>query len=143
MREFYENVLPDEGPYCVFTAGGGSVKQYFADDIDSLYSKIEELKVNQTQETKLNIYFAAGQFLDKTSRLASNCTKVRSFFIDIDCKGDGAKNSHATQEDALNELIRFCKETSLPRPVVMDSGNGIWAIWPLCLGLRHFRKKDF
>jgi hypothetical protein len=51
VREFYENVLPDEGPYCVFTAGGGSVKQYFADDIDSLYSKIEELKVNQTQET--------------------------------------------------------------------------------------------
>lgn len=135
VREFYKSVLPDEGPYCVFTAGGGSVKQYFADDIDLLHSKIEELKANQTQETKLNIYFAAGQFLDKTSRLASNCTKVRSFFIDIDCKGNGAKNSHATQADALAELIRFCKETSLPRPVVMDSGNGIWAIWPLEEGL--------
>lgn len=123
MKSFYEALLPAEGKYCVVTLRGeGEPKQIFVDSVDEVDALVETLKNNGA-----NVYFAVGSFNSSTKREAENCHSVRSFFFDLDCKGG---DTYASKEDALTALQNFCSVVKLPKPTIVDSGNGIHAYWP-------------
>ena len=140
MREFYKTVLPSSGDYFAVTiervAGSkGITRQKKVKNLDDLITVIESNK----SKKNYNTYYAVGGFGDKKktnkigaevdSRGADNCLYFRSFYLDLDCKGDD--KSYANKQAALLALKDFVGKTNLPKPVLLDSGNGIHPYWPL------------
>lgn len=123
MKNFYETVLPARGVHCVAAIDKkGVVKHYWVKGPKEVEEKVEEIG-NRGR----NVYFAVGAFFDDSRRSASNCHSMRSLFVDLDCKGG---DTYASKESAVSSLIDFCKVISFPRPMVVDSGNGVHAYWP-------------
>lgn len=94
------------------------------------------------------IYMAMGgfdrerSFIDKEyegkqykgfSRSADFTTHFRSFWLDLDVGEDKAINGdgYATQEIAIEKLWQFVNDLGLPDPMVVNSGRGVHAYWPL------------
>lgn len=62
----------------------------------------------------------------KKYRGGENAAYARAQWVDIDCGNE----EYPTQKDGLAGLVKFCKETALPRPnVIVNSGNGIHVYW--------------
>jgi uncharacterized protein (DUF927 family) len=120
MKNFYEKILPSKGVYCV-TAISGGARNHFCESLDQLLELIESLK------SKSNVFFAVSTF-QSYSRKADNAVYVRSFFVDLDT-GEG--KPYASKVEAASGLDKFLETTGLPPPVMVDSGNGIHAYWPL------------
>ena len=63
-------------------------------------------------------------------RTQNNVRALKVFFMDLDVEpGNAAK--FESQEAALDGLIKFCKNTNLPMPMVVSSGGGIHIYWRL------------
>lgn len=122
-KQFYEAVLPPNGPYCAVGINGDAVKQTFHNTIDDLIAKGEQLVVDG-----YNAYFALASFKDGSSRKAPNARELRSLFLDLDC---GPDKPYTTQGDGKEALRKFCEENSFPAPVVVSSGRGLHVYWPL------------
>ena len=60
---------------------------------------------------------------------ADNTDQVRAFWLDLDVKAD--PNAYATQQEAGLALRAFCQSMALPKPLVVSSGGGLHAYWPL------------
>lgn len=139
VREFYQAVLPTVGDYFVVTIekanGRGITRQRKVKSVDDLLEAVDGSK----DKDKYNTYYAVGGFGDKKktnyagkevdSRAADNCLYFRAFYLDLDCKGDD--KSYANKQAALLALKDFVSKTNLPKPVLVDSGNGIHPYWPL------------
>lgn len=65
-------------------------------------------------------------------RTQANAQFIRSFFLDLDVDAQDP-DKFSSKRDALQELIAFTKKVGLPRPMVVDSGGGIHAYWPLVM----------
>jgi len=124
-KAFLETILGDGGYYCVYAAriSDGRKVQKFYDNIDAVVTTARQL-----DDDGFDAYFALGTFAEAGSRKAPNVTAMRSFFLDLDC---GTGKEYPTQAQALDALRRFCKQLSLPRPTVVNSGRGIHAYWPM------------
>jgi hypothetical protein len=122
-KAFLEAVLGDEGSYCVFASRGPKKVQKFYLDIESVVHAADNFNKEQ-----FDTYFALGTFEEPGSRVQANVKQLKSFFIDLDC---GEKKPYPTQAAALAALKSFCKETSLPKPTLVNSGRGIHAYWGL------------
>ena len=133
-KEFYEAVLPPNGPYCVVGISGDTVRQTFHDTIDELIERGEELVKDE-----LNAYFALAAFKDGSSRKAFNARELRSLFLDLDC---GAEKPYATQEDARTTLLKFCADNDFPEPTIVSSGRGLHVYWPLSESLELAKWKS-
>jgi hypothetical protein len=64
------------------------------------------------------------------TRTQANAQNIRSFFLDLDVDQDDAQK-FTSKDAAVRALIEFAKKTGLPCPMVVDSGGGIHAYWPL------------
>lgn len=62
----------------------------------------------------------------KKYREHTNAAWVKSLWIDLDC---GAGKDYPDQKAALADVIRFCKESGLARPLLINSGNGVHCYW--------------
>jgi hypothetical protein len=62
----------------------------------------------------------------KKYREHTNAGWVKSLWIDLDC-GDG--KDYPDQKTALADVVRFCKESGLPRPLLVNSGYGVHCYW--------------
>ena len=124
-KTFLQEVLPNTGTYCIFAANTSADKrqQTFYNSVDELLEAATNLD-NQGYD----VYFALASFKEKNSRKVNNIQHLKSFFLDLDC---GPSKEFTSQGDALHQLIGFCKQASLPKPIVIDSGRGIHAYWPL------------
>ena len=120
---FLEKILGDEGYYCIVGLLQDSDKavQKFYTDLQSAIKVAGDLKDNG-----YDAYYSLATFKDAKSRMAHNVRQLRSLFVDLDC-GEG--KDYATQEEALEDLDRFCLEVNLPKPTLVNSGNGIHAYW--------------
>lgn len=67
------------------------------------------------------------------SRSADFTTHFRSFWLDLDVGEDKAASceGYATQEIAIEKLWEFVHDLGLPDPMVVNSGRGVHAYWPL------------
>ena len=124
-KQFLSAVLSDQGLYCVVgrrTKDKSTVHKFY-DSIDS----VVDSALNFDQQG-YDAYFALGTF-DAMSRRASNCTGLKSLFLDIDC-GEG--KPYPTQSDAITALRGFCNSFSLPKPTaIVNSGRGLHVYWGL------------
>jgi len=124
-NEFLSAILPDSGSYCVVGLKiDGSPRQKFVGSIEEVNAIAQKLV-----EEQYNAYFALASFTDpKEGRTAKNAQALKSFFIDIDC---GMGKPYADQAEGMSALKAFLKATKLPKPTVVNSGNGIHAYWVL------------
>ena len=124
-NDFLSVMLPDSGSYCVVgLKKDESPRQKFVGSIEEV-CKLSEQLVNDGY----NSYFALATFINpKEGRTAKNAQALKSFFIDIDC---GMGKPYADQAEGMDALKAFIKVTKLPKPTVVNSGNGIHAYWGL------------
>ena len=124
-KTFLEGVLSDEGYYCVFAFRTNDDRrvQKFYDSIDALIEAAHDLN-----KEGYDTYFALGAFNEDNSRKVTNVKYLKSFFLDLDC---GPSKDFANQTEAIDALRKFCGTLSLPKPLLVNSGRGIHAYWPL------------
>lgn len=128
LQEFFDAVLPSHGLTCIVglrhDRSAPPVVRYF--DMGSLdtYETVKELDADGRE-----VYFGCASYTDSEKpKDVRNVHSIKSFYIDIDCGKDGC---YKNKREALNELIRFCSETQLPTPTLVDSGRGVHAYWTL------------
>lgn len=86
-------------------------------------------KIEQFEAEGREVYFGCASYEDSGKpKDVRNIQAIKSFYVDVDCGKDGC---YETKKEALSELTRFCNETALPIPTMVDSGNGIHAYWTL------------
>lgn len=65
-------------------------------------------------------------------RTQTNSKECKVFFFDLDVGESTASHAkYSSQREALADLIRFCNETGLPKPMVTSSGGGLHVYWLL------------
>jgi hypothetical protein len=72
----------------------------------------------------------SGKYIARTS---DNWLKAKSFWCDIDCGAEKSAKGigYTTQKDGAVALLTWCNKRGLPFPMIVSSGRGIHAYWPL------------
>jgi len=120
--DFYKNLLPTSGTYCVAvlpSGEGAHMRHIFVESIEELVSTIEDKKEDN------HVFIGMASF-DGHSR--KNSKYLKSFFVDLDV---GETKDFDSKQEALDALEKFIQSQELPPPVTVDSGNGIHAYWML------------
>lgn len=143
--EFLSTVWPSEGLYCIAIPRGKAFHHEVFETIQDAVDYVD--KIN----TIHNVFFATHSLKarriwnerhhqDKTTkkwvggqsiRLQENMLFGKVLFFDLDV-GPNVPNKpekYPTWQDAFADLKKFVKATSLPRPMVVLSGNGIHVYW--------------
>ena len=126
MSEFdlLSAVQPDGGYYAlVGIHRNGQVIQRFAESREDADKIIKEFDGDS-----LDTYFGVAKYTEEGSRKKSNVKALKSIWMDIDC---GKGKPFDTKSDGLKALKDFCANVGLPKPILVDSGRGIHAYWPL------------
>ena len=123
--QILRGLLGSNGHYCVFAARSKDNVR-----IQKFYNTIEEVEraANKYDNDGLDVYFALSTFKEPTNRKGDNAQELKSLFLDLDC---GPSKEYPTQKLAVDALRSFCKQLSLPRPLMVNSGRGIHVYWPL------------
>lgn len=125
---FLQRVLPPAGVYAAITLDSGKpAKQRFFTDIGSLAAALLAASTDGH-----NIYFATATFREAGNRRATNVEALQSFYLDIDC-GEG--KPYASWKEGLLAFGNALKGTTLPKPMIVFSGNGLHVYWPLTRAL--------
>jgi hypothetical protein len=132
--DLLETVLARDGRYCVTGLKSGRVNQTFHDTLDEVYGKAAELMTS-----RYDVYFALATFNGANERTKENVKLLQSFWLDIDCgekKAEvdpktGKPDGYIDQAAAIAALHSFCELVGLPTPIIVNSGRGIHAYWPL------------
>lgn len=133
--DLLEAVQPAEGWICVVgIAADGAVRQQFVDSQEDFEGVVARFTAQQR-----NVYFGVARFATDESRTKDNVLSLKSFWVDIDCGPDKAKlnpktgrpEGYATQAEGLTALKSFVASIGLPIPIVVNSGRGVHAYWPL------------
>jgi hypothetical protein len=130
--DLLDAILPAEGRYCVIGISSYP-DQRFADTREEVSEIAKQFVARQN-----DAYFACAKFGPLPNRTQENALYFRALWMDIDCgptKGvpdeEGRIKGYLSQELGLQALQQFCKAVGLPRPVLVNSGNGIHAYWLL------------
>jgi hypothetical protein len=67
----------------------------------------------------------------KVSRAGDNIRGLRAYTMDIDVGVRKNGKGHDSTKSALEQLIAFCKHAMLPKPTLVQSGNGLHVWWTL------------
>ena len=121
--EFLQRVLPIEGFYVTTVINQDGRKQGFFESVEELAQTCERL-----DSTGNNTYFAISSFNVKGNRKQDNVRATKVIAIDVDC-GEG--KPYASWKEGLQELGKFVHTMSLPKPMIVYSGNGLHVYWVL------------
>lgn len=142
--DFLKLILPEYGIHYIalFKEGNKFPAHLVQVDLEDMATKIAEI----APRSNYQIYHACAAYLKpaveidqpdgsvkKKYRIPENWDSARSFWVDLDCgqakfdKGDG----YLTKKDAVIAITKFAKDVDWPRPLIVDSGNGVHAYWPL------------
>lgn len=133
--DFLRRILPPSGDgwYCWCTPAAPNDKGRRFDQRFTRYISQVVDGIEQCSAHKLNTYYAMSSFKERGSRAQENVAYVKSFWIDIDC-GEAkaaAGQGYATKLEGAKALYSAVKAAKLPRPMLVDSGNGLHVYWPL------------
>ena len=128
-------VQPSDGWFAVLgIKGKKDVRQI-------LVATREELDqvTQQYVEEGRNAYFGVAKYATNKNRTKSNVLALKAFWLDIDCgeskaeinPDTGRPDGYIDQPTGLRALQSFCEKIGLPRPLLVNSGRGIHAYWPL------------
>lgn len=128
--DLLDTVLPTEGRYCIIGIGRYP-DQRFAETREQADEFIQEFVDN-----KIDVYFGCAKFGELNERTHENALYFKALWMDIDCgptKGvpnaKGKIEGYLDQQTGLAEFKKFCAATNLPKPILINSGNGIHAYW--------------
>jgi hypothetical protein len=122
-EDFLKAVLGTHGSYCVFALKDGTKKQKFYPTIERMLDAARQLDQNG-----YDVYYGLATFGDAGKRTAANAVEMGSLFLDLDC---GPTKDYPDAAAALEALRGFTKSVGLPRPLLVSSGYGVHAYWPL------------
>jgi hypothetical protein len=142
--DFLRAILPSQGVYYVglLREGRTGVAHIPCTSIEAMVAAIE--KFDGTPGVQ--VYHACGSYLaphvmgvDKVGnpkkfyRIPENCHAAKALWIDLDCGEEKAAKGHGYENKAaaVQALRQFCQEAPFPAPLLVDSGNGLHAYWPL------------
>lgn len=138
--EFFQATLPAEGTYflALFKPGFDAPAHKAFGTLEAMADAV--VKIEQTNPTWSTYHACASYkqpFIEvngkKKYRVKDNWAEAKSFWCDIDCGEDKASTGkgYATKREAAEKMVEFCQATGFPRPMFIDSGNGIHCYWPL------------
>ena len=150
--EFLRTILPEEGIHylALFKEGYKFPAHKAYTDLETMAYAIDGMVGSK----QLSIYHACATYqkavieLDELDakgnpkrkyRIPENWDRAKAFWVDIDCgqekfdKGDG----YLTKKDAVVASYKFADTIGWPRPMVVDSGNGVHLYWPLTKDISH------
>lgn len=86
-----------------------------------------------------NVFFGLAKYETGQNRQKENVKALRAFWVDIDCgptkaavsEKTGRPDGYIDQAAGIAALKQFCKTVGLPRPLLVNSGRGVHAYWPL------------
>jgi hypothetical protein len=124
LIEFLRRVLPSDGWKCASAGQQGTRIDFhqFSQDFDALEKLLTGYDI-----AKRDAYIACNSFLGKV-RNKKQVAWGKSHRLDIDC---GPGKDYPGQVEGIQALGAFLKATSLPRPTVINSGNGLHVWWAL------------
>lgn len=127
MLLFLRHVLPTQGTYCAVAYKKKKViKQYFVQSLEELANKLIEI-----DNAGLTAFYACSSYpLGCDKRTKEKALFMKSFWGDIDVDPEDPEK-YATQEEAIRDLLRWCKLRGLPWPTIVSSGYGIHFYWTL------------
>lgn len=139
-REFFELLLPTTG--FIFTATPLIPKGWANTSHQSIDQAIEH--AHALAFNHKNAYYAVATYNERRVwdananngegkwryRTQENATQIKSFFLDLDVDPADPQKFDSKQQ-ALTELRDFVQKLGLPKPLLVDSGGGIHAYWPL------------
>ena len=110
----------------------------------TVFDSVEEMAETSAEwDAQANeTYFALGGFLQpyimgtdkhgnpaRKMRVQENVGWLRALWVDLDV-GEPPKK-YPSQQEAIADLVRFTRAAGLPLPLIVNSGGGIHAYWPL------------
>lgn len=121
---FLQRVLPTAGFYVTTVINDGQPPR------QGFFATVEELAqaVTALDQRGNNTYFAISAFQEKGNRKQDNVRATRIFALDVDC---GVDKPFPTWKHGLSALGQFVQQLSLPKPLVVHSGNGLHVYWVL------------
>lgn len=123
MLEFFQQILPEKGFYVTTVINRDGRSQGFFKSVEELATVCERL-----DKTNNNTYFAISSFNQKGSRKQDNVRATKVIAIDIDC---GSNKPYPSWKEGLIALGKFIDDMSLPKPMIVHSGNGLHVYWVL------------
>lgn len=126
LTDYIRLVMPAEGNgfYCVSILKDDKFFNKHFSTVDETAQFLQ--RVNKT--TPHNAYLACNTFQTADNRKQINAQSAQSLFVDLDV---GPTKPYASQREAVDALKQFCADSGFRFPVVLSSGNGIYAVWPL------------
>jgi hypothetical protein len=131
-------VQPDSGYFAIvgLKGSGDELKrrQFLVETREEADAHIQRLDA-----ANWNVYFGVAKYTDDSSRKQSNVKALKAFWVDIDCGPSKAvvnpktnrPDGYIDQATGLRALQEFCRTIGLPKPILVNSGRGWHAYWPL------------
>ena len=128
-------VQPPDGWFAIVgIRGTRDVKQ----ELVATREEADELIARFVAENR-NVFFGVAKYETNENRKKENVLGLKAFWVDIDCGPTKAEvdpktnrpDGYVDQAAGLDALRNFCKLVGLPRPLLVNSGRGIHAYWPL------------
>jgi hypothetical protein len=134
--QFLRLILPECGPYILWIKWPRGSRNEFALTIEELWQKEKWWDARGA-----SVYHACASFKEakhdpkgtsakerRYGRTAHNVAHLKAFWLDIDA---GPGKPYKRAQEASEALLAFCRTVGLPDPILVFSGNGLHAYWPL------------
>lgn len=82
--------------------------------------------IDEYMESGWNVYYSTAGFGANNKADSDNAVCKKELYVDIDC---GQDKPYTTKEEGILALRSFLSAVGLPKPTLVDSGNGIHAHW--------------
>lgn len=122
LKEFYGDILPDTGFYCLTLLPQG--EHVWAQSLDEL------VEMTQERIERQGLYFGTASFQSFANRKQTNVLALKALRLDIDAGPEkfekhGGEGVYETQKDALAACLGFFRATTLMPTYVVSSGAGL------------------
>jgi hypothetical protein len=137
--EFLQTILPEDGVHylALFKKGHKFPSHIAFVSLEKMAAAIAKFDT----KPEYAVYHACASYKEnffyegekKRYRKQPNWNRAKSLWIDVDCGEVKAAEGkgYIDKMSAAKAIYGFCDKTSFPRPMVVDSGNGIHCYWPL------------
>jgi hypothetical protein len=134
---FLQLILPEEGAFIAWSKkSSGQKYNVFVSTISELW-----VVIKRANDAGHSVYHACANFIEarhdpkgtpnaqrRYGRTKKNVRGAKALWLDLDA---GTGKPYANAEEAHRALLEFCKKANLPSPMIVRSGNGLHAYWPL------------
>lgn len=130
MIAFLQLILPIDGWLVAVAKTPKGMLHHWCDAFE-----VQAAKLLEWSEAGYDTYHGCASYKEPGTkydgRKQANVHLASSLWADIDTREGKSDAPYADRKEAVEALGRFCRETPLPRPLVVNSGSGLHAYWPL------------